>query len=297
MITSKGDTVAVVANQIINARHKLDLRQQKVLAWAIGQIARDDTEFLTHRLSVAEFSKLVGSTSGSVYREMETVTKSLLRALLEIRIDDGDRRRVAFQWLSKCVYREGEGTVEIRFHDELRSYLLELRARFTQLRLEKLYKFRSSYTIRFFEKLEMQRGLNRLAWTMPLAELRDWLGLEPESYAFFGLLRAKVLDVAQRELDQKSDWSFSYEVSKTGRKISGVEFTLRPSRSPKVDPIRDRWKKASPELKAKVLQVAKRKPRWSDETDEAILADSRFWDYLGDMFAEVEQGQQALGLS
>jgi plasmid replication initiation protein len=297
MITSKGDTVAVVANQIINARHKLDPRQQKVLAWAIGQIARDDTEFLTHRLSVAEFSKLVGSTSGSVYREMETVTKSLLHALLEIRIDDGDRRRVAFQWLSKCVYREGEGTVEIRFHDELRSYLLELRARFTQLRLEKFYKFRSSYTIRFFEKLEMQRGLNRLAWTMPLAELRDWLGLEPESYAFFGLLRAKVLDVAQRELDQKSDWSFSFQLVKTGRRITGVEFTLRPSRSPKVDPIRDRWKKASPELKAKVLQVAKRKPRWSDETDEAILADSRFWDYLGDMFAEVEQGQQALGLS
>ena len=294
MITSKGDTVAVVANQIINARHKLDPRQQKVLAWAIGQIARDDTEFLTHRLSVAEFSKLVGSTSGSVYREMETVTKSLLRALLEIRIDDGDRRRVAFQWLSKCVYREGEGTVEIRFHDELRSYLLELRARFTQLRLEKFYKFRSSYTIRFFEKLEMQRGLNRLAWTMPLAELRDWLGLEPESYAFFGLLRAKVLDVAQRELDQKSDWSFSYEVSKTGRKISGVEFTMRPARSPKADPSRERWKKASADLHARVIREAQALARWADQSEGEILADTVFWEHLPVLIEAVEKGQTAL---
>ncbi len=298
MQTQTGEQIAVVANQIVQARHRLDPRQQKVIAWAIGQIARDDREFMTHKLSVAEFAHLTGAeNSGQIYRQMETVTSSLLQEVLHIKIQDGDRRRVKFQWLSECVYRDGEGTVELRFHERLRPYLLELRSRFTQLRLEKFYKFRSSYTIRFYERVEMNRGVNRLTWQMTLPELREWLGLDDDSYSKFGLFRANILDIAQRELDTKSDWSFSFQLVKTGRRITGVEFTLRPSRSPKVDPIRDRWKKASPELKAKVLQVAKRKPRWSDETDEAILADSRFWDYLGDMFAEVEQGQQALGLS
>ena len=240
MITDSGEHIVVIANQIVQARHKLDLRQQKIVAWGIAQIARDDTDFMTHKLSVSEFAKLTGSESGNLYREMETVTKSLLRSVLEIRIQDGDRRRIVFQWLSHCVYREGEGTVEIRFHDQLKPYLLELRSRFTQLRLERFFKFRSAYTIRFFERIEMQRGLNRQVWQMALDELREWLGIELSTYPFFGLLRANVLDVAQRKLDSKSDWSFSFQTIKTGRRITGVEFTLRPSRAPKVDVVRDR---------------------------------------------------------
>ena len=297
MKTESGDQIAVVANQIIQSRHKLDPRQQKVIAWAIGQIARDDTDFMSHTLSVAEFAKLTGAeNSGQIYRQMETVTTSLLRTILEVREREGDRIRTKFQWLSRCEYHDGEGTVEIKFHELLKPYLLELRTRFTQLRLDRFFKFRSSYTIRFFERIEMQRGLGRESWQTTLSDLRDWLGIEPAAYAFFGLFRAKILEVAQRELDLKSDWSFSFVTIKTGRKITGIEFTLRPARSPKSDPARDRWKKASPEIRTKILAAAKCRSRWEGLDDQAILADSAFWNYLGDLVVEVEEGQKALAL-
>jgi len=74
---------------------------------------------------------------------------------------------------------------------------------------------------------------------MTLDELRDWLGIEPVVYAFFWLLRAKVLDLSQRELDEKSDWSFSFQAITIVRKITGGEFTLRPSRVPKIGPSRE----------------------------------------------------------
>lgn len=285
-----------MANQIVQARHKLDPRQQKVIAWGISQIARDDSDFLTHTLSVSEFAKLTGSESGSLFKEMESVTKSLLRSIVEIRVNDGDRRRIAFQWLSRCVYRDGEGTVEIRFHDELKPYLLELKSRFTQLRLDRFFKFRSSYTIRFFERCEMQRGLNRQTWRATLEELREWLGVEESSYPKFGLFRERILDAAQKELDLRSDWSFSFVTIKTGRKITGVEFTLRPSRVPKVDPSRDRWRKASPYLRSQIMATAQTRPRWEGMTEAAILDDTSFWEYLGDLIAEVEKGQKALPL-
>lgn len=297
MIKETGEQIAVVANQIVQARHRLDPRQQKVIAWAIGQITRDDTDFMTHTLSVSEFARLTGSESGSLYREMETVTKSLLRSILEIKVQDGDRRRVAFQWLSRCIYRDGEGTVEIRFHSELKPYLLELRSRFTQLRLNRFFKFRSSFTIRFFERIEMQRGLNRHTWQMSLIELREWLSVEESSYPKFGLFRERILDAAQRELDIKSDWSFTFQTLKTGRKITGVEFTLRQSRAPKIHPARERWKKSKPELKAKVLNVAKNLTRWDNASDSAILEDPSFWEHLPDLFDEVEQGQKTFPLT
>lgn len=296
MITESGELIAVVANQIVTARHRLNPRQQQVINWAIAQIARDDSDFLTHTLSVSEFAKLTGTKSGSIFKEMEVVTTSLLREILETK-EPGERSYTRFQWLSRCKYEKGNGTVEIRFHDELKPYLLELRTRFTQLRLERVFRLRSSYSIRFFERIEMNRGLNRLTWAMTLDELRNWLGIAPDAYKFFGLLRANVLDVAQRELDAKSDWSFSFLTVKTGRKITGVEFTARPARSPKNNPLAERWKKAPDELRAKVLALAGTKPRWEGKTESEITTDSAFWQYLGDLFSEVEQGQKSLPLS
>ena len=296
MITESGEMIAVVANQIVTARHRLNPRQQQVINWAIAQIARDDSDFLTHTLSVSEFGKLTGSTSGSIFKEMEGVTTSLLREILETK-EPGERSYTRFQWLSRCKYEKGNGTVEIRFHDELKPYLLELRTRFTQLRLERVFRLRSSYSIRFFERIEMQRGLNRLTWTMSLEELRNWLGVEPGAYKFFDLFRANILDVAQRELDARSDWSFSFLTMKTGRKITGVEFTLRPARSPKNNPLTDRWKKAPADLRARVLALAATKPRWEGKPAGEIEADSTFWQYLPDLFMEIEQGQKTLGLA
>jgi plasmid replication initiation protein len=296
VITESGEQIAVVANQIVTARHKLVPMQQKIIAWSIAQIARDDTDFLTHTLNVADFALLSGSTSGDIYRQMDEVTSSLLSERLEIRLHDGERKRVKFQWFSECTYNDNRGTVVIKLHERLRPYLLELKRQFTQLRIDKFFKFRSTYTIRFFERCEMNRGKNVLSWVMTLNELRDWLGIAPEMYAFFGLFRARVLDVAQKELDEKSDWSFSFETIKTGRKITGVEFTLRPSRAPKVDPLRQKWKRATPETREQVMRLAREWPRSAGKIDAEIVGDPTFWEHLGELFEAVEKGQGNLGL-
>ena len=55
-------------------------------------------------------------------------------------------------------------------------------------------------------------------------------------------------------------------------------------------------KRASVELKTKILEAARGRSRWSDSADQDILNDDRFWHYLGDLFSEVEQGQKALAL-
>ena len=296
MITESGQLIAVVANQIVTARHRLNPRQQQVINWAIAQIARDDSDFLTHTLNVSEFAKLTGSTSGSLFKEMEVVTTSLLREIVETK-DPGERSYTRFQWLSRCKYQKGNGTVEIRFHDELKPYLLELRTRFTQLRLDRIFKLRSSYSIRFYERIEMQRGLGKLTWVMTLEELRGWLGLEPTSYESITALKAYILTRAQDELDTRSDWSFSFLVVKTGRRITGVEFTIRPARSPKNNPATEKWKKMKPEQQKLVLASARTRPRWEEgKTDAEITGDPAFWQYLPDLLAEAEQGQKSLGL-
>jgi plasmid replication initiation protein len=295
-----GSQIAVVSNQIVRARHALDARQQKMLAWAIAQIARDDTGFLTARMSVAEFTRLTGSSSGSTYREMAQVSKSLLREIVEIQTNEGNGRRVAFQWLSRCVYTlgEGTGTVELCLHDELRPYLLELKARFTQLSLDRMFKLRSSYTIRFFERIEMERGLKHETFSLSVDGLRDWVGLKPEMYPKFGLLRKGVIDIARNELDAKADYSFSYSLVKTGRKITSIDFRIRPARSPKgPPPAKTKWQKATPEIRAKVFALARELTRWEGEMDAEIEADPLFEGQLPALLERAETGQAPLDMS
>ena len=143
----------------------------------------------------------------------------------------------------------------------------------------------------------MQRGLGKPTWAMTLGELRGWLGLEPDAYESVAALKAYILTRAQDELDTRSDWSFSFLVVKTGRRITGVEFTIRPARSPKNNPATEKWKKMKPEQQKLVLASARTRPRWEEgKTDAEITGDPAFWQYLPDLLAEAEQGQKSLGL-
>lgn len=297
MKTENGELIAVVANQIIRAAYTLHPWQRKMIFYCIAQIGRDDKNLLEYRITAADFIRDIdATTNGDSYRRLETCADSLLRTVLHIRINEGDRTRRKFQWLSKCDYEDGNGAVNIKFNDELKPWLTELSKHFTQLRLQRMFRLRSGYSIRFFERIEMQRGLSQLTWTIHLSELREWLGLEVGSYASFPAFRTYVLDAAQRELDAKSDWSFSFVAIKTGRKITGIEFTLRPSRTPKMAPSRDRWKKASPALKALLIENARNRPVWEGKEEAEILGDVRFWENLPMILDEVERGQKALSL-
>jgi plasmid replication initiation protein len=309
MIDESGSYVAVVANHIIESRHKLNPLQQKVIAWAIGQIARDDGDFLTHTLHVSEFADLIGEQKkGQMYRRMEAVTESLLCEVLHIRMQTGDRHRVKFQWLSKCTYHDGKGTVDIRFHEELRPFLLELQNRFTQIRLDKFFAIHGTYALRFFERIECQIGLTKqpkhkrpegydpLVWQMTLPVLRDWLGIPPDSYDQISALKEYVLKTAQRQLDEKSDWSFSFVPMTTGRRVTGFEFRIRPARSPKTDQNATRWKNASADMRQLVLNAAKKHRAFAGQSERQILASPKFDRNLDMLFAEA-QGQQSLDLA
>jgi len=88
-------------------------------------------------------------------------------------------------------------------------------------------------------------------------------------------------------LDIRSDFSFSYQMVKTGRKVTGIQFTLRPARAPKVVPNRDRWKKLDDATRTAVLAEARKAVRWEGEADESILADEGFWPRLPDLLDRV----------
>ena len=85
----------------------------------------------------------------------------------------------------------------------------------------------SVYSIRIYELLKQYERIRKRKLT--LEELRYFLGIEKEKYIQYGHLKNKVLLVAQKEINEKTDIQFTFNEIKTGRKVTGFEFDIKSS--------------------------------------------------------------------
>jgi plasmid replication initiation protein len=133
--------------------------------------------------------------------------------------------------------------IEVEFHKSLKPFLLQLNRRFTKLSLAKILNFNSQYSIRMYEILESKvniydkyKNRNLLEFEYKLDELKEILSGEynnkteqieiPKSYNLFANFKLKVIHVAYKELKEKGEYYFEYELIKTGRAYTNIRFTI-----------------------------------------------------------------------
>ncbi len=143
-----------------------------------------------------------------------------MRKPIEIPVEDG---YVQVGFISFAKYKHNEAKVIIRFDPAMKLYLLQLKKRFTSYRLEYVMQLQSYYSIRLYEMLKESAGEGRRI--MNLGELHDVLQT-PTSYRRFGSFRQRVLDVAQEEINEKTDLAVRYDLIKDGRTVTDVIFFI-----------------------------------------------------------------------
>jgi len=111
-----------------------------------------------------------------------------------------------------------------RFDEWIRSRILTTNNVYI-MKIPIIASFKSGYTVTLFEQLEQRRDFKR--WEVEVNILRQIFGLEDEKYTRFSNFRARVLDVALKEINKKTDYTLSYELHKVGRKVEKVIFTWR----------------------------------------------------------------------
>lgn len=76
--------------------------------------------------------------------------------------------------------------------------------------------------------------------TLSLEEIRGACGIKKEQYQFYKDIRVQIIEIAQREVNGKTDIEFDYEPVKEGRKVVAIRFAIRKNtKAQEVDPIRD----------------------------------------------------------
>jgi plasmid replication initiation protein len=219
------------SNDLIQARYKLTVEEQRLVLLLSSMIRADDEDFKDYEIRVSDFVKMFGlEKRKAIYKAVEESARELAGRKIDL---SRDGKKIYASWLSYVEYVEGSGIVKLRFDKSLKPYLLQLQGNFTQYQLETVASFKSSYTIRLYELLKMEvwkaekAGKNQFEKVFSLEEYRQLLGIEKKAYPIFANFRIRVIEPTVREITEQTDLNiFETKYIKTGKTITSISFVV-----------------------------------------------------------------------
>jgi plasmid replication initiation protein len=228
-----GNEVVVQHNELVDAPRILNQQEQKLFMFLISKINPDDKEFYMFRVTVEEFAKAVGaSDTKNSYRDLMEISKRLMSKVLTIHLPE-EKIITQTNILDYIDYHYGKGYADIRLSSKLSPYLLGLRRDFTQYKLSQITALSSVYAIRIYEMLKKQEKFG--GRTFFIDDLRKKLNIKDGQYARICNISEKVLEIAKREINEKTDILIDYKLIKTGRKFTAAQFSVKPKNEKKAE--------------------------------------------------------------
>jgi plasmid replication initiation protein len=225
-----GRVAVTQANPLALSRQEMGLLTKRLLVLALSDITRDDHDLEPIRITAWEYAQIFNVKGKSIYSRIEESARELLEQTVQIKEPNGDW--IMFQWVSEARYDSGRDSrdklacIELKIHDKLKPFLLQLRRDFSIIPTEQLLSFESFNSMRLFEVLYTSSyGGERRHLTFDLDDLKTRLGLDGkyERYKDF----VYVLDRAQGEFARYTCLAFDYAGIKVGRKYEQVAIEIR----------------------------------------------------------------------
>jgi len=215
-------------NALIGASYRLSLTEARVVIYSLSLINPLRSDFpLSYKINIANFSKMFNISHKDVYND---VKDAVLNKFWErdFSYRDNNGKTVVTRWLTKIIYKDSEGYLEIKFNEDLQPLLHQLKSNYTSYCIKRTSDFRSYYSIRLYEICLMwlnKNGSKNCFFFLKTSEMKEMLELD-DKYTRFANFKARVLDVAQKEINKHSDIRIKYEIIKRGRSPFEIKFIV-----------------------------------------------------------------------
>jgi len=210
--------VCKISNKLIEAKYKLTLEEQRLILLTIAQVDKDDEDFKTYRIDLKNLEDKVNKKIN------KTRMKDLAFAIMKKPFMLPETKKI-YNFFSAIEPLEAESALKVQFHPDLKPFLLNLKKEFTKYSLENLLNLQSVYAVRIYQLLKQYEQIGSRKFNVD--ELREILQT-PSSYKNFKDFKIKVLNIAKKEINAKTDIKIDWEVTKrAGRKIVEIEFTIK----------------------------------------------------------------------
>ena len=218
----------VMQNRIEQCFHKMTLDEKRLLIIA-SPTARmiDASEKDAIEVTAEQFANECGIKVSSAYKQLEVASKNLLNRSFSYINERG--KRVGVTWVIRAVYEDGY--ISVCFPDEVLIMLKAFDASnpFTKYKKENILLLKGEYSIDLYHIAKKYEGMT--TFQMTLEDYKLELGL-PKSYNRINNLKARALEPAIDEINEKTDITITYENVKRGRTVTGLKFTVKPKAKP-----------------------------------------------------------------
>lgn len=221
--------LVIKSNFLVEASYKLSAIEQKIILSLSTKIKKEDQEFKKYTFNLGELSSFLGLNTNADYAYLQETTRALLSKVLILKKEDS---LLQTHWFESVEYFEKTGTVSMCFSPDLKPFMLQLKENFTKFQLKYAIQLKSRFSIRTYELLKQYESIGTREFL--LTDLKEMLGVGSEDYPLYGNFKAKVLLVAQKELQAKTDIAFDFEEIKVGRSVGRIRFTIHSQEVPLV---------------------------------------------------------------
>ncbi len=269
------------SNDFAFGAYTADLSREEFLFiyFFVGLIRMEDTEFKQHEMDIVDLMSPLDIRQKDIYGFVDKATDNLSKLFVKIPRGQGSwRKKKIFNYIDYISPQDsetGRARLMIRFDDDMKPYILQLKRRFGSDPFEEFRNLKankcSTYTMEIFDMvcIRYQERKQREIY-MDLDDLRKSLGLE-KKYPNYHDFKKNVLDKAERECQAHTSLPFTFEPKKKGRRVVGVYFLIK-KKNPK-QRMSQQKKVADPQAKFSSPLVSELKQVGFNGDIETIIAE------------------------
>jgi plasmid replication initiation protein len=252
----------VIGKDLAQARFTMELWERRLMYVCMSKLKRNDEKFPVVKFRIAEMSKLLEEENSFSKREYDLIIKAAKKLVTRtVEINENGKYEI-YNWVNYFKMQENEITMQ--FNEYMKPYLLDLLENkgYSKFLLKFAMPLGSIYAQRFYEMFRclVFEGQPKAVQRIELQELRKKLEVE-NKHRNFGQFRLKILDTAEREINQKTDIYISFKDIRKNSKGRPVE-ALYVSVILKADMVHE-WDKymlwQKDDLLEKLYQIVERK--------------------------------------
>ena len=213
-------------NAITTARYDYSACQLDIFFYLLSKLKKDDPEECDYVIYVPEIETLTGRKWN--YKQLREATSDLGSRMFEVETDKIYRQIWIFQ---KVDYIIGKGYLEISLSNYIRPYLFDIKNNFTSYQLHSILNLSSKYAKRIYTICSQWKDLGKsklfsIDELKYLLKIKDPLGKVPEQFKQISQFKQFVLDIAVRQINEKTELRIEYVIGKVGRASKTIQFKI-----------------------------------------------------------------------
>lgn len=220
----------IAANDLIKGKSELTLQEARLVRLLIMQVAMRDADLKTYQCKIQDLAGFLNVPSSNLYRDIRDICDSLLSRRISIQTGNPKDPWKKFQWVQLAEYH-ADGTITLMLSEQIKPYVVELSKWFTKYKFSEILSMTSYYAIRLYELMLCYDGLMQDGdgtFDFTLEYLRVFFSCDSK-YKQNGDFVKNVIDIAETEINAKSNIALRHEFIKSGKKITGLKFYVSPN--------------------------------------------------------------------